>query len=124
MIGPAIEGESAVAWCDNSSWVQSVRYAKPKDQRLRHLLAMRQDLEKRFNTSVHSAYVNTKLNVVADLASRGDVDDALTELARSGWTRDKVRLIDLNKNPELGPPDMTQLLDILREATLAKNLCR
>ena len=97
MIGPAIEGESAVAWCDNSSWVQSVRYAKPKDQRLRHLLAMRQDLEKRFNTSVHSAYVNTKLNVVADLASRGDVDDALTELARSGWTRDKVRLIDLNR---------------------------
>ena len=124
MTGPAIAGESAVAWCDNTSWVQSVRHAKPKDQRLRHLLAVRQNLEKRFNTTVHSAYVNTKRNVVADLASRGDVEEAFAELGRSGWPRDQVRFIDLNKNPELGPPDMVQLLDTLRRETLAKNLHR
>ena len=122
--GPLLRGEAALAFCDNMSWVTSLQFAKPSDRRLRTLLRMRQELETNFQVKVHSAYVNTKRNIVADEASRGRVDLALAELESAGWDLTTIRVIDLNRNPELGPPDLGALLDHLATETVIARAAR
>ena len=51
-------------------------------------------------------------------ASRGRVDLALAELERAGWDLTTIKVIDLNRNPELGPPDLGALLDHLATETV------
>ena len=74
----AREGETAAClqFSDNMAWVTSVQGDKPTDPRLRDILQVRHDLQDRYQLDAQIAYVNTKVNVVADLVSRGDAAEA------------------------------------------------
>ena len=124
MMAPTLRGEAALAFCDNMSWVASLQYAKPSDPRLRTLFVLRHQLQDSFGLKVHSAYVNTKRNIVADEASRGDLSAALKHLKERGWDLNTINVIDLNQNPSKAPADLEALLDHLVKATVARRIAR
>lgn len=124
MMAPCLKGEAALAFCDNMSWVTSLQYAKPSDPRLRTLLILRQELADQFELQVHSAYVNTKRNIVADEASRGNIEAALAHLKERGWDLATIKVVDLNQHPEEAPADLEQLLKHMVEATVDRRMAR
>ena len=106
------------------SWVTSLQYAKPSDPRLRTLFVLRSHLETKYGLKVHSAYVNTKRNIVADEASRGDVEAALAHLEERGWDMSTIKVINLNKMPDEAPVDFEKLLDHMIEVTVKRRMAR
>ena len=116
------EDEPAVCldYCDNMSWVSSVLGGKPTDPRLKEILQIRHYIQDRHNLTAHIAYVNTKVNEVADLASRGDPAGAVKHLREHGWDTNRLCQVDLNLNPELGPVDLELLLDRAVQLTQAR----
>jgi len=90
------EGEAPVClqYCDNMSWVASVTGGKPTDPRLREILQVRHAIQDRFNLTAHVHYVNTHVNTVADLVSRGDTEEAKQHLVEHGWNAERLRSIE------------------------------
>ena len=115
---------TALNYCDNMSWVMSVEGNKPTDPRLREILQVRHAVQDRVGLTAHIDYVNTKVNTVADLVSRGDLELALEKLERHHWDRDSIRVVDLKASPEQGPPDLKLLLDRCVQLTRARDLTR
>ena len=120
MSAETYRGKAVLAWCDNQSWVKSVQRASPKDPCLRELLAVQDELARRHQLTVLSKYVHTDVNVVSDKASRGDLAGARAELAKNGWSEDKLTVIDLNAEPEKGPADLELLFDRIIQLYEAK----
>ena len=119
-----LKGQTVVAYCDNNAWCKSVQGGAPKDPRLREILAIHHQICRQFDLTVHVKYVHTDTNLVADAASRHREDEALAELESKGWDRADVRSLDLNAHPELGPSDLTLLLDRMVQMTVARTLHR